>query len=69
MLYIKVSLYFLHSYGVKLLDYKDMLRTSVVPEPDGQNAMCLRHLAKMGYNLIVVSSGGFFFPKLLLVSD
>lgn len=44
----------LHSYGVKLLDYKDMLRTPVVPEPDGQNAMCLRHLVKMGYNLIVV---------------
>ena len=54
---------------MKLLDYKDMLRTSVVPEPDGQNAICLRHLVKMGYNLIVVSSGGFFFPKLLLISD
>ena len=45
---------------MKLLDYKDMLRTPDIPEPDGRNALCIRHLEKMGYNLIIVSSRVFF---------
>ena len=42
--------------AVKLLEFKDMLRTELAPEPHGESVMCIRHLKKMGYHIILVSS-------------
>lgn len=40
--------------AVKLLGFKDMLRSELEPEPDGESVMCIRHLKKMGYHVVLV---------------